>query len=337
MKVLVSGAGGYLGRHVVDRLLVANHEVRAIVRPMSAAPARNGKVEIFRADLREHDLAKAFEGIDAVVHAAAATSGSEDSQFASTVVATERFLDAMAKSPVKRLVHISSLVVYDWSRARHVMDETTPLHTGFYDMGGYTIAKSWQERLVTRRAAAISWDLTIMRPGFIWGPDRALIAGMGRHFSGGYVMFGPFTRLPLTHVVNCADSIVRAVENPAAVGKSFNVVDDDNVRVWRYVHEYAKGTRECGVPLPIPYLIGFGIAKLAALTSRILFGSSGKLPSLLTPRRFEAQFKPLRFSNRKLKDVLGWRPPLSFAECVRVTYGAPTHAAVTSDHEGIGA
>ena len=336
MKVLISGAGGYLGRHVVDRLLAGGHEVRAIIRPMSPAPAWNGKIEIFHADLREHDLAQAFAGINVVVHAAAATSGSEDSQFATTVVATERFLDAMAKFPVKRLVHISSLVVYDWSRARHAIDETTPLHTNFYDMGGYTIAKSWQERLVTRRAAANSWDLTVMRPGFIWGPDRALIAGMGRHFSGGYVMFGPFTRLPLTHVVNCADSIVKAVENHAAVGKIFNVVDDDDVRVWRYVREYAKGTRERGVPIPIPYFVGLGLAKLAALTSRMLFGPGGKLPSLLTPRRFEAQFKPLRFSNRTLRDVLAWRPPLSFAESVRATY-TPIHVAVTSDRERIGA
>jgi UDP-glucose 4-epimerase len=323
MRVLVSGAGGYLGRYVVDRLLAGNHYVRAIVRPMSAALDCNEKIDIFRADLREHDLTKAFEGIDAVVHLAAATSGGEDSQFASTVVATERFLNAMANSSVKRLVHISSLVVYDWSRAHRVMDETTPLHTKFYDMGGYTIAKTWQERLVRRRAAANSWHLTIVRPGFIWGPDRALIGGMGRHFSGGYLMFGPFTRLPLTHVVNCADSIVKAMENPVAVGMTFNVVDDDNVRVWQYVREYAKGTDQHGVPLPIPYFIGFGIAKLAALTSWVLFGSSGKLPSLLTPRRFESQFKPLRFSNRNLRDVLGWRPPLSFAECVRLTYHAP--------------
>ena len=61
MRVLVSGAGGFLGRHVVDRLLQRGHEVRAIVRPASTEPTWTGKVEIFHADLRVHDaLVAAF-------------------------------------------------------------------------------------------------------------------------------------------------------------------------------------------------------------------------------------------------------------------------------------
>src|SRR5262245_30397287 len=102
MRVLVSGAGGFLGRYVVDRLLEGGHDVRAIIRPASPMPKWKGPVDIFRADLRGHDnLVSAFEDIDAVIHLASATSGNEDIQFASTVVGTERFLDAMAKSSVK--------------------------------------------------------------------------------------------------------------------------------------------------------------------------------------------------------------------------------------------
>jgi hypothetical protein len=55
--------------------------------------------------------------------------------------------------------------------------------------------------------------------------------------------------------------------------------------------------------------------------SRIFFGKKGRLPSLLTPRRFEAQFKPVRFSNRKLREKLQWKPPLNFDECLSTTYG----------------
>ena len=321
MKVLVSGASGFLGHYVVSRLLTSNHSVRAIIRPTSPDPSWRDEVEIFRADLRVHEnLASAFESIDAVIHLAAATSGSEDSQFASTVVATERFLEAMARSSVKRLIHVSSLVVYDWSQAKGTLDEKTPLRTDIYDMGAYTIAKVWQERVVAKNATSNSWALTIMRPGFIWGANHAEIAGMGRHFGQIYLMFGPLVRLPLCHVVNCADCLVRAVESAATVGESFNVIDQDSVRVWRYVHEYARRSGQRGFPLPLPYSVGFGIARLASLSSRMLFGRKGKLPSLLTPRRFEAQFKPVRFSNQKLRDVLNWTPPLDFSECLNVTY-----------------
>ena len=315
MKVLVTGGGGFLGRSVVDHLVKRGHVVRAIVRPTSPKPAWPDEVEVFRADLRvEKDLVPAFDGVDAVLHLAAAVTGNEDTQFASTVVATERFLEAMSKSAVKRLVHVSSLVVYDWSKVKSCMDEQTPLEDHPYAMGGYTIAKIWQERVVIRFVKKYSWDLTIARPGFIWGEGHAQIAGMGRKFGRIYLLFGPFTRLPLSHVDNCADCLVTAVENPAASGKVFNIVDGDNVRVWRYASEYARRSGQRGFLLPVPYRAGLGIAQLAALTSRILFGKKGKLPSLLTPRRFESQFKPMRFSNQKLGAKLNWKPPLSFEE-----------------------
>src|SRR5260370_556361 len=180
MRVLVSGANGFLGQQVVEQLLERGYSVRALIRPATTEPAEwRDKVEIFRADLRVHaNLVSAFDGIDTVSDTGAATSGSEDIQFASSVVATERFLDAMVRSSVKRLVHVSSLVVYDWARAEGTMDENTPLENDIYGMGPYTIAKVWQERVVSRYAAAHGWELTIMRPGFIWGPRHAAIAGM---------------------------------------------------------------------------------------------------------------------------------------------------------------
>jgi UDP-glucose 4-epimerase len=328
MKVLVSGAGGFLGRHVVKRLLAQGHTVRAMIRPFSSDPHWTGDVEVLRADLRvPESLLSAFSGIDAVIHLAAATTGSEDQQFTSSVVGTEHFIHAMAQSEVKRLIHVSSLVVYDWSRAGKILSEQTPLVQDIYGMGGYTIAKVWQERLVTRAANTCRWDLTIMRPGFIWGPQHADLAGMGRHFGRLYVMFGPFTRLPLCHVTNCADCLVAALENTAAIGEAFNVIDSDDVRVWRYVREYARGTGQPGLFIPLPYRVGLAVAQLASITSRLLFGKRAKLPSLLMPRRYEWQFKPICFSTRKLRDKLGWVPPTSFEQCLRLTYmGSPSPA-----------
>lgn len=317
MKVLVSGAGGFLGRHLVRALLQSGHDVRAIVRPASHEPKWPRKVDIFHADLRVNDrLISAFENIEAVIHLAAATSGSEDTQFSSGVVGTERFLEAMAASSVKRLIHVSSFVVYDWSSAKSVLTEETELLKSIYDMGGYTIAKVWQERLVRKAAAAHSWDLTVLRPGLIWGPGNAEIARMGRRFGRVYLMIGPFARLPLTYVTNCADCLVMALENPAAIGETFNVVDGDDIRVWRYVREYARCSGQRAILLPVPYSLAALVAHLASRTSRLLFGTKGRLPSLLMPRRFRSQFKPIRFSNQKLREKLAWSPRLSFDQCV---------------------
>ncbi len=226
----------------------------------------------------------------------------------------------MADSSAKRLIHVSSLVVYDWSRAKRIFDESTPLQSNMYEMGAYTIAKIWQERIITKFAAANLWDLTILRPGFIWGPQNSEIAGMGRRLGRTYLMFGPFTRLPLSHVTNCSDCIAKTLESPKSIGETFNVVDSNSIRVWRYVRAHATGAGGRTWLLPVPYYGGLATARFAAFISRILFGKDGKLPSLLTPRRYKSQFKPLRFSNHKLKSVVDWKPPLSFEECVSATY-----------------
>jgi UDP-glucose 4-epimerase len=139
-------------------------------------------------------------------------------------------------------------------------------------------------------------------------------------------MFGPFSRLPLSHVVNCADALVAAIESPTSTGETFNVIDRDDIRVWRYAREYARRSGRGGIPVPLPYSVGLGLAQFASLVSRMLFGKKGKLPSLLTPRRFQRQFKPLRFSNKMLREKLAWTPPLGFDDCLGRTY-APKKSA----------
>jgi UDP-glucose 4-epimerase len=328
VRVLITGASGFLGRHVVAEFLRRGHVVRALVRPASCLDDLDwfGKVEVVRADLRvARDLLAALAEIDVLVHLAAAVTGSEDAQFAATVVGTERLLDAMALSQTRRLVLASSFSVYDWSAIRGTLSEDSPLETGadLYKRDGYAVAKVWQERVVRRAAGAHGWQLTVLRPGFIWGRDHAYLACLGQRVGRLHVVFGGSTRLPLTHVVNCADLFATAAEDPRAIGETFNVVDDDEVRAWGYLGEYLKHSADRGFRISLPYSLALAGVRLARWSSRRIFQGKGKLPSLLVPCRFEARFKPLRFSNRKAREVLGWQPPMSFAECLRLTYEEP--------------
>ena len=326
MKVLITGANGFLGRRVVAEFLNRGHSVRALVRPAADIEALGWteEVEIFRADLRaSRDLVSAFEGIDAVVHLAAGVKGSEDAQFAASVVGTERLLEAMAKSSTKRLVLASSFSVYDWSGIKGMLDESSPLEPSkdLYDRDGYAVAKVWQERVARRMAQENGWDLTVLRPGFIWGRGNDYLAGLGQKVGPIHLVFGPSTYLALSHVDNCAHVFAEATENPKAIGDTFNVVDDDGQTIWQYLGDYLRGTGEKGYRIPIPYAVAITGVKLARWTSKRLFRGKGKLPSILVPCRFEARFKPLRFTNRKAREVLGWTPPLDQAERFRRTYG----------------
>jgi nucleoside-diphosphate-sugar epimerase len=341
LKVLITGGNGFLGRHVVAEFLRRGHDVRALVRPAARLDELGwpGSVEVVRADLRvAKDLAAAFDGVDVLVHLAAAVTGGEDAQFAATVVGTERLLDAMARSQTKRLVLVSSFSVYDWSAIRGELTEESPLESGadLYERDGYAVAKAWQERVVRRAAEAHGWGLTVLRPGFIWGRGNAYLACLGQKLGPVHLVFGGSTRIPLTHVNNCAHLLATATEDPRAIGATFNVVDDDSVRNWGYLGEYLRRSGAGGFRVPLPYPLAMAGVRLARWTSRKIFRGKGKLPSLLVPCRFEARFKPLRFSNRKVRETLGWQPPLGFADCLRLTYEGPAgrpSATNVPDHE----
>jgi UDP-glucose 4-epimerase len=325
---LISGASGFVGQHVVAEFLRRGHTVRALVRPATRLEDLHWPpdVEVFRGDLRAgQDLTGAFAGVDVLVHLAAAVTGGEDAQFATTVVGTERLLEAMARSRTRRLVLASSFSVYDWSAIRGTLTEESPLESGtdLYERDGYAIAKVWQERVVRQAAETRGWGLTVLRPGFVWGPGHDLPACLGPRLGRCQVLFGGSTRIPLTHVVNCADLFATAAEDRRAIGETFNVVDGDAIRAWGYLGELCRRADTAGVRVAVPYRVALAGVRLARWSSRRLFRGKGKLPSLLVPCRFEARFKPLRFSNRKVREVLGWRPPLSFADCLRLTYEEP--------------
>lgn len=324
MRVLVTGAAGFLGRHVVERALGGGHDVRVLLRPATDAGSLPwaDRVQVHRGDLRgEARLPAALEDIDAVVHLAAAVAADEDESFVSGPVGTERLLAAMAESGTRRLVLASSITVYDWSRARGVLTEEASLEDAIYVRGGYTVAKVWQERLVARAADRSEVAATVLRPGFIWGPGNEYVAGAGVALGPVDLVFGRRTLLPLTYVENCADCFVAALEAPGAVGEAFNVVDDEGVPAAEYAALRRRAAGERPRVASVPFPLARAVVHAVDRAARAVLGERRRLPSVLDPPRFEARFKPLRFSREKLAAVIGWEPPVPWAEAVRRTFG----------------
>jgi UDP-glucose 4-epimerase len=323
MKALVTGANGFLGRHVVSALLARGIEVRALVRPAASLEELGwpSSVEVLTADLRtSRELNLAFEGVDVLLHLAAVVTGEEDAQFAGTVVGTERLLHAMTDSACRRLVLCSSFSVYDYSSTRRTLDENSPLHQvpDVYTRDGYTIAKWWQERVTRRFSKKYSWDLTVLRPGFIWGRDHGYLAALGQQFGRHHLVIGPLTRMPMTYVENCADVFALATTDQRARGQTLNVIDGPGERIWSYLSDYMRGCSQPGWRLPVPYWLAISIVRLASVT---VFRRATKVPSVLIPRRLESRLKPLRFESRRLRETLGWSPPLDYKQCLMRTYG----------------
>src|SRR5688500_4253173 len=170
MKLLVTGANGFLGRQVVAEALRRGHAVRAMVRSVKDA-ARNGwigkpNLEWVQADLRSRrGLVDAVAECDAVLHLAASKSGDIYAQYAGTVVATENLLAAMTEAKIRRIVAISSLSVYDYlhKKSGTVLDEDSPLDLECIDRDEYAQTKLAQENLVREHATRHGWDFVILR------------------------------------------------------------------------------------------------------------------------------------------------------------------------------
>jgi len=323
MKLLVTGATGFLGRYVVSSALRTGHEVRAQVRPSSTTPILSWwdhpKCEAVYGDLRSRSgLTEMTDGIDAILHLAAVKAGSFYEQFGGTVVATENLLLAMAETNVRRLVLVSTFSVYEYLHRRSwsVLDENSPMDSDPKQRDEYAQTKLIQERLVREHAERDGWSLTVVRPGVVYGPENLWTARLGFKGDRLWVRTGAWARLPLTYVENCADAIVAAV-NESAAGRTINVVDDEHPSQRSYMKRLAATQSSRPRIIPINWTLMRTMARLGVWTNRLLFGGHAKVPSILRPAALHARCKPLRYRNDRAKELLNWSPRFGVDEAIQ--------------------
>lgn len=331
MKVLVTGANGFLGRRVVRAATFAGHDVQALLRP-GALPATelvdDERVGIVRGDLRAiGPWVEVAAQADAVVHLASATSGDLATQVAGSIRATELILGAVATDRLDRFVHVSSFSVYDLGALApgSVVDEQTALEADPERRDPYTATKLFQELLVREAFLEHPERLVVLRPGMIYGPGHDWAWGValpvGRRLG---LVVAPRATMRLVHVDNCADAVVAALTAPRAGGATVDVVDDELpthagfLRLGRRV----AGTTRLGLPVPWP--VAVGIAHLAGVVDRRWFGARARMPELLASARLAARWTPLRYDNSRAHELLEWSPAVGLDEGARHTAGEVT-------------
>lgn len=327
MTVLVTGAGGFLGRHVAASLLEQGVG-RLRLHFRGAPPA--GLVEALAARfpaatietvaanlLYRQDLDPVVAGVDCVVHAAAGMRGAAADMFANSVVGTRNLLEAGAAAGVRRFVLVSSFSVYRTVglAAGAVHDESVPIEEVGIEKGAYAHAKTRQEHLVAEWRRTHGLETVTLRPGVIYGPgaagpsSRVGIQAMGLFFG-----LAGRAELPLTYVDNCADAIALAALH-APDGAAYSVVDDGLPTSAAYLLGYRAHVRGLRV-LPVPYwALLLGSRVLVAYHRR----SKGQLPAVFTPYIVRSMYRGFRHSNAALK-ALGWQPRVATAEGLRKTF-----------------
>lgn len=320
MKVLVTGAGGFLGVHVVERLLALGYtDIRCFLRErgkaerlLQIAESHPGAcLELCYGNLRsKSDCARAVADASLVFHLAAGLKGSPAELFADSVVASRNLLEALVARdgfPVEktRVVLVSSFGVYGvvpLGRGASI-DEQTPLETHPELRDTYSHSKLRQEQLFWEHQRNAGFELVVLRPGVIYGPGGGAFSNrVGLQIGPVFFHLGGSNLLPLAFVVNCAEAIVLAGIHPDSAGQAYNVHDDDLPTAFQYLREYKRRVKPIW-SIRLPYFMTRMLAwSLQAYHRR----SQGQLPAILTTYKAAAAWGGNRFNNSKLH-MLGWR------------------------------
>jgi nucleoside-diphosphate-sugar epimerase len=306
VRVLVTGAAGFVGSRVVATLLRLGFEqVRCGVRRSSdlgllqaGIPAKYAnRCQIIEANLLSREECRRLTAdVEVVFHLVAGRGKSFPGCFQGSVITTRNLLDSLVEHRrLKRFVNVSSFAVYSRFQSKRgaVWDEACPLEDNLderYD--SYAYGKLKQDELVQQYQQRLGVPVTIIRPGIVFGPGKEAIPGfVGIDTFGFFMHLGGGGRLPLTYVDNCAE------------GQVFNVVDDELPTSRAFLRAYKQQVRNF-LSVPIPYPVTYS---LCALWEWYAGRSNGQLPPVFNRRECAFAWKGHRYSNRKLKEFLGWK------------------------------
>jgi nucleoside-diphosphate-sugar epimerase len=329
--ILITGSNGFIGSRVVQSLLRSGfRNLRCFVRPSSnlarleaiLATTPDARAEIIPGNLSSRDdCARAARDVTVIYHLAAGVEKTFPGSFMNSVVTTRNLLDAaIAFGNLRRFVNISSFAVYsNWNLgSREVLDETCDVESHPMERAEpYAFAKLKQDELVMEYSKKSGVPCVILRPGAVFGPGaHQLTARVGIDTFGIFLHLGGTNRIPFTYVESCADAIVLAGLITGVDGEVFNVVDDDLPRSRQFLKMFKKNGKRFS-SIYLPYWLFYALCSAWESYSK---WSKGQLPPAFNRRRCSCYWKGNRYSNQKLKDRLGWKPVVPFAEAARLYF-----------------
>jgi nucleoside-diphosphate-sugar epimerase len=229
MNVLVTGATGLLGTHLIRELLLRREQIRALVLPSESAETltRRG-VEVVRGDVTDAStLGPAVDEIDVVFHLAGMMGvyrPLSDYRLVN-VAGSENLYKAALATGVRRFIHTSSHTVYGLGYGRFLTEEDALRP----DPDPYSISKAEGDHLIRRLMHASPMETVIIRPGTFFGPgDRLHFGRMAQKVKDGKgVIIGRgHNALPFCYVTDVVQGFLLAADHPNAAGEVFNISND---------------------------------------------------------------------------------------------------------------
>lgn len=314
MKIFLTGASGFIGRHLVRRLLKDGHTVVACFRSWSNVDEfRNQRIEVMQDDLLESDdLASKMRGCDTVIHCAALVDlWARPAQYQKlNIELTKKLLATAKESGIKQFVFMSCAnVVLNKNKPILNGDESLPYCN--QDEFLYSRSKALAEQIVLSNQSKTFKTIAI-RPAFVWGAGDMVDRKIGQAANAGN--FGWFDRghyiYSTCYVGNLCEAISLLVQKEDVDG-AFFISDDETVDLRTFLSERLRVGGFIVPTLSVPKLVAWPLARFAENGWSAL-PLKGEPP--LVREAVRTMGYPFTVSNSKAKSAFSYRAFYSIEE-----------------------
>ncbi len=283
MKVLLTGATGFVGSHILERLRAQGIATTVLLRPTS--PKAFIKEHLPQVSVRfgsitdPESIHAALQDATHVIHCAGCTKAVRVSEFyAVNHQGTRHLVTAIhqQKSRIQRLVHISSLAASRPARADAPAREEDP-PSPVSEYGKSKLAGEWEVK------AGCRTEFVILRPSAVYGPrDTGLLLLFKALQHHVFPRFGGGRQdLSLVYANDLAEAAVACLTHPAAAGKTYNVASPEVQTVRELAEEMACQMDVWTLPLPLPLSFLWPVCLAQEAFSRL----TGR-PSILSRQKY---------------------------------------------------
>jgi nucleoside-diphosphate-sugar epimerase len=319
-RVLVTGATGCLGRHLVERLAGSGATIRTLVRASSRVePLEELGCEIQRGSLEaDEDLKRAVRDVRVIFHLGGLvidnrpwdTSDVLWQQIRRTnVEGPQRLARMAAAAGVERLVFCSSVRLFGFGSQMLWQEDDPRSPSDLYSRG-----KAEAEEALLRFSRETGLEVVNVRPRFIYGNhDRYVLPGLVQIIQRGKspMLNGGEAICDITYVKDCVQALMLAAERPVA-GQSYNITSGECLSVRDILLEVARAMGRSIRFTPVPTALAFGAAAAVELGSRLV----GRDPSV-SRAQLRWYLNDHHFSISKARRELGYQPQYRLPDALK--------------------